>query len=150
MKLTPEQTAQIDAALELAASVFGAPGTELDNPRDAARYLRLRLADKPCEEFGIVWMDAQHTVLEVETIGLGSADYVDIVPRRVISSAIRLNAVHAIAFHNHPSGDSRPSNADCMATERYGQILDLVGCSLLDHFVVGKDVYSIHKDEVIR
>lgn len=150
MKLTPEQTAQIDAALELAASVFGAPGTELRNPRDAARYLRLRLADKPCEEFGIIWMDARNNVLEVETIGFGGADYVDIVPRRVINSAIRLNAVHAIAFHNHPSGDSEPSNADCMATEKYGGILGLLGCELLDHFVVGKNVYSIKEGDVIR
>lgn len=150
MKLTPEQTAQIDAALELAASVFGAPGTELDDLKDAARYLRLKCADKPNEEFGVVWMSSRYKVIEVETLGLGSVSQVDVNPRRLISAAIRVNAAHAILFHNHPTGESEPSTQDEEATRAWAELLGIVGCEVLDHLVIGKDVYSIGEHRVIR
>lgn len=150
MKLTPEQIVQIDAALELAASVFGAPGTELKDLMDASRFLRLHCADKSSEEMGIVWLNAHFQVLDVETLGLGSVDYVEVAPRRIITSAVKVNAVHAIIFHNHPSGDCTPSNEDKNATMAWGQLLSMVGCELLDHLVIGREAYSIHKDHVVR
>lgn len=148
--LTQEQIKQIDDALVLVASVFGAPGTQLDNLMDAARFLRLKCADKPNEEFGVIWMDNRRRIIEVETVALGSVGQVDVPPRRIITSAIRVNAAHAILFHNHPSGDSEPSTQDEQATMLWGELLGIVACQLLDHLVVGRDVFSIHNQMVIK
>jgi DNA repair protein RadC len=148
--LTLDQRLQVDDALKLAASVFGTPGTTLDNLKDAARFLRLKCCDKPNEELGVVWMDSRYNVLSVETLGLGTVDCVEVKPRRMITSALAVNAAHAILYHNHPSGDSEPSDQDEEATKLWGDLLGVIGCTVLDHLVIGRDVFSIHKGHVIR
>ena len=40
-------------------------------------------------------------------------------------------------MHNHPSGDSEPSNADFKITDRMYEAAELLGIQFLDHIVIG-------------
>jgi hypothetical protein len=53
--------------------------------------------------------------------------------------AIRKKAKTAIAFHNHPSGNSLPSDQDRWTTLRIKAALLEIDCDLLDHFIIWKD-----------
>ena len=42
-----------------------------------------------------------------------------------------------ILCHNHPSGNSDPSQADRQLTKRLQKALDLIDVRVLDHFIIG-------------
>jgi len=48
-------------------------------------------------------------------------------------------------FHNHPSGDPLPSNADISVTRRMEQVGELVGITLMDHIILGAGRYYSFK-----
>jgi DNA repair protein RadC len=54
------------------------------------------------------------------------------------------NAAAVIFAHNHPSGQSEPSQADVRLTKKLQELLSVVGVRVLDHVVVGDlDVVSL-------
>lgn len=55
----------------------------------------------------------------------------------VAKRALDLNAAAVILFHNHPSGNPEPSEADRKVTERLQQALSLLDIRVLDHLVIG-------------
>ena len=56
-----------------------------------------------------------------------------------VGEIIRDAAVHGSAgivlAHNHPSGDSRPSESDCRATRRLAAVAEAIDCLVLDHLI---------------
>ena len=42
-----------------------------------------------------------------------------------------------ILCHNHPSGNTDPSQADRLLTKRLQKALELIDVRVLDHFIVG-------------
>jgi DNA repair protein RadC len=60
-------------------------------------------------------------------------------PREIFRAAVIASAHSVILMHNHPSGDSNPSEADIRITRelvRAGQVLRI---EVLDHVIVGRD-----------
>ena len=115
----------------------------LSSPDLAQRYLQLRLGTLEHEVFGLLWLDNKHRVLAIEELFRGTIDGASIHPREVVKSGLRTNAVAAIAWHNHPSGDSTPSQADRQVTVRQSDSLALVEIRLLDHVIVGEACLSM-------
>lgn len=104
---------------------------------DAVRdYLRLRLGDRPHEVFAVVFLDAQHRVLETVELFRGTLTQTSVYPREVLLEALGRNAAAVILCHNHPSGVAEPSSADQYLTERLKSTLSLVDIRVLDHFIV--------------
>ena len=54
-----------------------------------------------------------------------------------MQEAIKIGAPKIILVHNHPSGDSEPSNADFKITDRMYEAAELLGIQFLDHIVIG-------------
>ena len=57
----------------------------------------------------------------------------------ILKSCILSNAASMIMLHNHPSGNLNPSYQDIMLTDKMKIVCDLVGITLLDHIIVGRD-----------
>jgi DNA repair protein RadC len=55
--------------------------------------------------------------------------------RSIIADAAILGSAGIVLAHNHPSGDPRPSHADCIATLRLASAADGLDCTVLDHLV---------------
>jgi DNA repair protein RadC len=53
----------------------------------------------------------------------------------IIADAARHGSAGIILAHNHPSGDPRPSEADCRATRRLATAAEALDCFVLDHLV---------------
>lgn len=115
-----------------AGSVISSPGALRD-------WLRLHCADLQHEVFLVVFLDAQHRVLDVESMFRGTVTQTAVYPREVVKAALRRNAA-AVAFaHNHPSGDAEPSRADEYLTANLKNALALVDVRVIDHFIVAGD-----------
>ena len=113
-------------------------GPSLERPAAVKDYLRLKLVAEPNEIFAVVFLDNQHQVLAYEPLFKGTVDQTSVYPRVVVQRALALNASALILAHQHPSGNTEPSAADRVITERLKSALATVDVRVLDHFIVGK------------
>ncbi|MEO6360756.1 MAG: JAB domain-containing protein [Sphingomicrobium sp.] len=66
--------------------------------------------------------------------------------KQIISDAVVHESAGIVLAHNHPSGDARPSDADCRATKRLASAVEALDCSILDHLIfAGKDCVSLRQ-----
>jgi DNA repair protein RadC len=73
-------------------------------------------------------------------VSIGTMDTILVHPREVFRCAIIAAVV--VIIHNHPSGESTPSEADIKVTRdliRAGQLLKI---ELIDHVVIGNGNFS--------
>lgn len=99
-------------------------------------YLIHMMGSLPDEAFRVLFLDRAHRLIADEQMQRGSLDQVVTYPRTVFRRALELNAGALILVHNHPSGDSRPSDADLCATERMEAIGRPLEIEILDHIIV--------------
>ncbi|MGQ5270115.1 JAB domain-containing protein [Xanthomonas arboricola] len=109
----------------------------IDSPDQAGDYLIARCAHLSHEVFGVVFLDTKHHILATEHLFFGTIDSCEVHPRVVAKRALDLNAAAVILFHNHPSGNPEPSNADQQITDRLTQVLALLDIRVLDHLIIG-------------
>ena len=126
----------IAKALEILSSRMRISGAALNSPAAVKDYLRLTLANLEHEVFSVVFLTAQHCVIEVEEMFRGTLTQTSVYPREVLKRALALNAAAVIFAHNHPSGVTDPSQSDRMLTDALKQALSLVDVKVLDHFIV--------------
>ena len=98
------------------------------------------------EQFIIVLLDNKHRYLAEKDVTKGILNKSRVNPREVFASAIEHRAATLICVHNHPSGDSEPSQEDSRITERLVEVWKLVGMPVLDHVIVGGDNYNSFAD----
>ncbi|HOV34700.1 MAG TPA: DNA repair protein RadC [Candidatus Dojkabacteria bacterium] len=127
-------------------------GRRLYEPQDANKCFVRDSADaygvlkdigrKKQEYVVALFLNSRFELIKRRTICIGSIDGVSIAPRDVIIPALELNANSVIIAHNHPSGDPTPSREDEDITRKLKMGMDLVGITLLDHIVIGKDEWK--------
>lgn len=108
----------------------------LASPQAVKDFLRLHLADRLHEVFGVLFLDAQHRVIEFQEMFRGTLTQTGVYPREVVIEALKQNAAALILCHKHPSGCADPSTADKSLTHTLKQALALVDVRVLDHMVV--------------
>ena len=112
------------------------PGVTLSSPQAVKDYLRLEIGLLEHEVFCVVFLDAQHRVIELRQMFRGTVTQASVYPREVVKESLQLNAAAVILAHNHPSGAPEPSRADEYLTQTLKTALQLVDVRVLDHLVV--------------
>lgn len=138
--LGPAKFAQLQAVLEMGRRHLAERmrhKSTLENPQAVREYLKSMLRHEPHEVFGCLFLDSKHRVLTFEALFRGSIDCTSVHPRQVVKRALAHNAAAVILCHNHPSGNSSPSEADRTLTKRLQDALDLIDVRVLDHFIIG-------------
>ena len=113
-----------------------------ETPDKAADYWRLHIATHPhfnpdCECLAVLMLNTRRKVKGHYLVSIGIMDTLLVHPREVFRLAIMTAASALIVMHNHPSGESNPSDADIKVTRdliRAGQLLKL---EVLDHVIIG-------------
>ena len=134
---TDEEYATIVKAHGIIKQQYLRKSTVLSSPELTRKFLSLHLAHEQFEVFGVLWLDNRHKVLETVNLFNGTTDGAAVYPRVVATSALRHRASACILFHNHPSGNPEPSQADISLTKRLKESLALVDVRVLDHLVIG-------------
>lgn len=106
------------------------------SPAEIKRYLMLAYGDRENEYFGIVWLDVKNRIIKREELFTGTLTHCSVHPREIVKAGLGINAASCILFHNHPSGDTEPSEADLRLTRTVSQALALVDMRVLDHIIV--------------
>lgn len=137
--LQPKVRAKLQAAKELVRRSLLEPlrhQDALSSPASVRDYLRMTLTGRDYEVFMVLFLDAQHRVLESEEMFHGTLTQTSVYPREVVKRSLFNNAAAVIFAHNHPSGVAQPSQADELLTRSLKDALALVDVKVLDHFVV--------------
>lgn len=142
----------IRAAATLYLQQSATKGDCLTDRDDLIAFWRMRIGALPNEVFQVAFLDSGHHLLKdgVETLQEGTVDRAAVYPRRVIESALRRNAAAIVIAHNHPSGDTTPSEQDKLTTRAIVLAAATVGIEVLDHLVVSADrAFSFRREGLL-
>lgn len=105
------------------------------------------LADLPHEEFWILLLNRSNKVIDRQKISQGgiSGTVTDI--RLMMKAALDKLASSIVLTHNHPSGNTKPSDADISITQKVKESGKLMDITLLDHIIITDGNYFSFADE---
>lgn len=105
-------------------------------------YCRSTMAFSKVEELRILFLDRRNQLIRDELQQSGTIDHTPVYPREVVKRALELEASAIILVHNHPSGDPTPSQADVTMTNAITRAAQLLGVTVHDHVIVGRDGHA--------
>ena len=94
------------------------------------------------EEFWALALGPKKTLLQSKMIFRGTIDACLVHPRDVFRFACFANASSLIVAHNHPSGDTRPSEQDLAFTRQLLRASRIFEIPLLDHLIITEKGFS--------
>lgn len=135
LPLTAQRT--VKRALTLLDRHLRETGVAFTSTQAARDWLKLKMAGLEREEFMVLYLNQQNQLIAHEILFAGSISSTEVHPREVVKRALYFNAAAVILAHNHPSGDTTPSQADKTITQRLVQALQLIDIRVPDHLIVG-------------
>ncbi len=137
---------QISSAIALTRRIFDKQNS-LDNlilsAQDAIALVS-DLKDKKQEHLVCLYLNARNALLKKETISIGTLDKSIVHPREIFAPGLEMHAAGVILVHNHPSGNSIPSEQDKQVAKRIIEAGQLMGINVVDFLIVAKNgVHSI-------
>ncbi|WP_308415522.1 JAB domain-containing protein [Sporanaerobium hydrogeniformans] len=118
----------------------------IQSTSDADELVRQFLDELDREAMIVVALNTKSEPTCLQVISIGSLSASIVHPREVFKVAILSNAYSILLAHNHPSGDTTPSQEDIKLTKRIKNASDIMGISLLDHLIIGSDGYYSFKE----
>ena len=114
------------------------PPLKIADSRAAQRFFAGCFAecDDRKEHLFVAHLDEQGRCLHLSSHE-GDACSASFPIRDIVATAATLSSAGLVLAHNHPSGNARPSRADCRSTRRLAAVAEAIDCSLLDHLVFG-------------
>lgn len=144
------RAASLMAAIELGRRRRAASPAErkkIAASRDAFEQLVGVLGDLQHEEFWVMLLSRANHVIALKKVSEGGISSTTVDPKRIFRTAIEAGASSIIVAHNHPSGNTEPSQQDKTLTQRLKQAGAVLECPLLDHLVVTATQYFSFADE---
>ena len=122
----------------------------ISKPSDAITLMKTIIGDMADEYFAAVFLNTKNEPLDFIIAGIGSPDQSRIVPSTVLKGALLQNSTKVMLFHNHPTGDVKPSNSDLASTQRFVVAARLMDIEILDHVIVSdKKHFSFAEHELM-
>src|SRR3989344_819743 len=131
---------QIASAISLVKRFYTDDQTseiKISNSQDVIS-LTYDLRDKKKEHLVCLYLNARNVLLKKEIISVGLLDKTLLHPREIFYPATELNAASVILVHNHPSGDSTPSEKDIQVVEKIAQAGEIMGISVIDFVIISE------------
>ncbi|OZV10848.1 DNA repair protein RadC [Tissierella sp. P1] len=124
---------------------------KITSPINIVELMKDFIEDSDREKFIVIYLNTKNEPIAIHTVSIGSLNASIVHPREVMKGAILSNSSGMILVHNHPSGDTRPSNEDKSITDRLKNAGELLGIKVLDHIIIGYDgaYYSFKENELI-
>lgn len=150
----PAKALTMLAALELgnrsAADALKVEQTQIRTSEQAYRYMKPHLDGLDHEEFWVLYLKRNNAPIRAMKIGQGGLSTTIVDIKIIMREALSANAASMMLFHNHPSGNIHPSEADITLTKRIGEAAKLFEMRVLDHLIIGLDnYYSFYESQLI-
>ncbi|MFP4568172.1 MAG: RadC family protein [Candidatus Woesearchaeota archaeon] len=138
---------QIVALFEFVNRVKFPVVKSIKSPDDVFSYFKPFISGLLKEHFFILMLNTKNKILKHEVVSVGTLDSSLVHPREVFRPALKEGCFSVILVHNHPSGDPSPSDDDLVVTERLIEAGKLLGVSVLDHVILGRDSFWSYKHD---
>ena len=116
--------------------------TALQSAKDYVNILRSKYFDIIDELPSILLIDASYRLIKWAAIGKGGKFSAQIDTKQLIHEVVHCNAAYVVMCHNHPSGNTMPSDTDITVTQNIKSLLDSVDCKLIDHIIISDSEYT--------
>ncbi len=136
---------QIVCAAELSrriAKSSAGSGDNFNNPDTVAAYYMEDMRHLTQEQLILVMLDTKCRLIKDMVLTRGTVNRTIMNPREIFVEALKYEAVHIILVHNHPSGDPTPSKEDIRLTKQVADAGRLIGIPLVDHLIIGDNIYE--------
>jgi DNA repair protein RadC len=108
--------------------------------------LQANRTDQNKEHLWVCGLGANHLLLYLELVSLGTMFQSIVEPMDIFSWALQKQVPMIVLVHNHPSEELEPSEADKNLTDRMIQVGNIVNVKVVDHLVIStKDYYSFER-----
>lgn len=111
----------------------------LSGAKKLAEMVRPLLEYSDREMIAVMSVDAEMNPIALGIVAVGGVCSCSIDARGLFKNVILANAIRIICFHNHPSGEPKPSRSDSIITAKIKAAGELLGIELLDHIIIGTD-----------
>lgn len=108
----------------------------ISNPPAAVKLLSNIMKDLDREHCFVINLNSQLQPINFSCVSIGGLDRALVPVSNIFKSAILSNAASVIMLHNHPSGNSEPSQEDLAITNQIREAGKLISIPLLDHVIV--------------
>ncbi|HNS18806.1 MAG TPA: JAB domain-containing protein [Bacteroidales bacterium] len=124
---------------------------KISSSMDAVSYLRSVWGRRieHVEEFLILCLNRANLVLGYARISRGGLHDTVADPKVIFQVALKANASSLILCHNHPSGNTEPSESDKALTKRLVEAGKVLEIQVLDYVILTWDSYFSFADEGI-
>jgi len=116
---------------------FGEEKRKVSSSRSAAEVLRSLIKDDPYENFWTLFLDGQNNIIGVERVDRGTVSQASPPIRNVFAGALLSCAAAIVCGHNHPSGNTNPSEGDKEFTRSLVSAGECMQVKVLDHVIIG-------------
>lgn len=140
----------IAAALELGARRLDEQVMEkpfVKSSRDAFNMLHPLMSDLKKEEFWVLLLNRGNKVIHRFRLSEGGVSGTVVDPKFIFKIALEYLASSLIISHNHPSGLTKPSQADKDLTKKLKEGGKLLEIQVLDHLIIADNSYLSFADE---
>jgi DNA repair protein RadC len=114
---------------------------------DIFQYMRGELADLQYEEFWILLLNRANRIEKKVRISIGGVSGTVADPKLIYKHALENLASSIILVHNHPSGNNKPSESDCMLTKKLSEAGKFLETPVLDHVIICNHTWYSFADE---
>ena len=150
VNLFAQEDAVITEALQILAKRVTRQRDVVSSPNAVQSYLMLKMGERTREQFGVLFLDHSNAVIASEDLFFGSVSQCVVYPREIVASVLKHNAAAVILYHNHPSGNVDPSEADKRLTGTIKAALAVVDVRVMDHLIVaGAHSFSFAENGLI-
>lgn len=119
----------------------------------SAYEILLKMWDKDTlelqEQFKVLLLNRAGRVLGIYEVSQGSTCGTLVDPKLIFIAALKAAASSIIISHNHPSGNTNPSESDKQLTRKLSAGAKLLDIQLLDHIIVTANGYCSFGDEAL-
>ena len=143
----PTKACEIIACFELGKRLLQKKQTQIYlKPKDVWNELKDLRSHKK-EHFVIFYLDTRNQEIKREVISIGTLNANLVHPREVFEPAVRNLTAQVILAHNHPSGDSTPSEDDLEITKKLVEAGKILGIKVVDHIIVTNNSFLSFKEK---
>jgi len=112
----------------------------------AGKFGIREIGNEASEVVLVVVLNTQNEINAIHRVFTGTLNSSVAHPREIFRAAIINNGARVMLFHNHPSGNTEPSDADFAFTRRVMDAGELLGIEVTDHIIVtGNDYLSLRE-----
>ena len=111
------------------------------------KYVRSTMSESFYERMTVVYVDGSTTFLQQEEFTSENTQRVNVDIKKIVSTAMRINAEGVLMFHCHSNAACEPSDEDKRYTEKLYFALASMNIALLEHMIFNNqgEYYSFHQ-----